>query len=52
MYSLGGRIMKKGYMSQIALSKRVGWSEGNGRAWIKIFKEYIPVLVDGKNKNV
>lgn len=42
--------MKKGYMSQIALSKRVGWSEGSGRRWIKIFKEYIPVLVDGRNK--
>ncbi|MDF1999479.1 restriction endonuclease [Peribacillus frigoritolerans] len=42
--------MKKGYMSQIALSKRVGWSEGNGRRWIKIFKEYIPVLIDGRNK--
>lgn len=42
--------MKKGYMSQIALSKSVGWSEENGRRWIKIFKEYIPVLIDGKNK--
>ncbi|MGY3314647.1 restriction system protein [Peribacillus simplex] len=42
--------MKKGYMSQIALSKRVGWSEGNGRRWIKIFKEYIPVLIEGRNK--
>ncbi|MET3320553.1 UNVERIFIED_ORG: restriction system protein [Peribacillus simplex] len=42
--------MIKGYMSQIALSKRVGWSEGNGRRWIKIFKEYIPVLIDGRNK--
>ncbi len=42
--------MKKGYMSQIALSRRVGWSEGNGRRWIKIFKDYIPVLIDGRNK--
>lgn len=42
--------MKKGYMYQTALSKRVGWSEGNGRRWIKIFKEYIPVLIDGRNK--
>jgi restriction system protein len=46
----GDGEMKKGYMSQIALSKRVGWSEGNGRRWIKIFKEYIPVLIDGRNK--
>lgn len=37
-------------MTQIALSKRIGWSEGNGRRWIKIFKEYIPVLIDGRNK--
>lgn len=42
--------MKKSYMTQIALSKRVGWSEENGRRWIKIFKEYIPVLIDGKSK--
>ena len=42
--------MKKGYMSQIALSRRVGWSEGNGRRWIKIFKDYIPVLIEGRNK--
>ncbi|SFC26624.1 restriction system protein [Bacillus sp. OV322] len=42
--------MKKGYMTQIALSKRVGWSESNGRRWIKIFNEFIPVLIDGRNK--
>ncbi|MFB5282897.1 restriction endonuclease [Peribacillus sp. Hz7] len=42
--------MKKGYITQIALSKKVGWSEGNGRRWIKIFKDYIPVLIDGRNK--
>ncbi|MFB3160094.1 restriction endonuclease [Neobacillus sp. 179-J 1A1 HS] len=42
--------MKKGYISQIALSNKVGWSEANGRRWIKIFKEYIPVLIDGRNK--
>ena len=47
---MGDGDLKNGYMSQISLSKKVGWSEANGRRWIKIFKEYIPVLLDGRNK--
>ncbi|PAL11327.1 hypothetical protein B8W99_17605 [Peribacillus simplex] len=37
-------------MTQKALSNKVGWSEANGRRWIKIFKQFIPVQYDGINK--
>ncbi|TXC91358.1 restriction endonuclease [Metabacillus litoralis] len=42
--------MKRTYMTQKALSNRVGWSEANGRRWIKIFKEFIPVKNEGSTK--
>ncbi|WP_404459290.1 restriction endonuclease [Sutcliffiella horikoshii] len=42
--------MKPGFITQKALSKKVGWSEANGRRWIKIFKQFIPVHYDGINK--
>lgn len=42
--------MKTRFMSQKALSNRVGWSEANGRRWIKKFKDYIPVKYEGKTK--
>lgn len=42
--------MKIDLMTQKALSNMVGWSEANGRRWIKIFKQFIPVQNDGNNK--
>lgn len=42
--------MRKDYMTQKALSNRVGWSEANGRRWIKIFKQHIPVRNEGNSK--
>ncbi|MEH7482441.1 restriction endonuclease [Neobacillus drentensis] len=36
-------------MSKKALSAKVGWSEANGRRWVKNFKDYIPCIVE-KNK--
>jgi restriction system protein len=42
--------MKPDFMTQKALSSKVGWSEANGRRWIKIFKEFIPIKYDGINK--
>lgn len=42
--------MKSEFMSQKALSNRVGWSEANGRRWIKMFKEFIPVRYEGSSK--
>jgi restriction system protein len=43
-------MKKTFYMTQIALSKKVGWSEANGRGWIKHFAESIPVKKDGRKK--
>ncbi|MBW3111593.1 restriction endonuclease [Bacillus sp. MCCB 382] len=43
-------MKKPFYMTQIALSKKVGWSEANGRWWIKYFSEFIPVKKDGRKK--
>jgi restriction system protein len=42
--------MKSEFMTQKALSNKVGWSEAKGRRWIKIFKQFIPVHSDGINK--
>jgi restriction system protein len=42
--------MKPDFMTQKALSNKVGWSEANGRRWIKIFGQFIPVKYDGINK--
>ncbi|HEK9100226.1 TPA: restriction endonuclease [Bacillus pseudomycoides] len=42
--------MKANYTTQKALSNKVGWSEANGRRWIKIFKEFIPVKYEGSTK--
>lgn len=42
--------MNPNKMTQIALSKRVGWSEVNGRRWIKMFKQFIPVQYEGEHK--
>ncbi|MGJ7912631.1 restriction endonuclease [Neobacillus sp. LXY-1] len=42
--------MNPNFMTQKALSNKVGWSEANGRRWIKIFKQFIPVQYDGINK--
>ncbi|WP_374054552.1 restriction endonuclease [Rossellomorea sp. FM04394] len=42
--------MKKGYINQKKLSETVGWVESTGRSWIKKFKEYIPMVKEGKNK--
>ena len=35
-------------MSKRKLSESVGWSEANGRRWVKQFKEYIPFVKEGK----
>ncbi|WP_084822018.1 restriction endonuclease [Bacillus sp. SA1-12] len=42
--------MKKGYMTQTALSNKVGWSESSGRRWIRLFKQFIPSYKEGKNR--
>lgn len=42
--------MKSEFMTQKALSNRVGWSETNGRRWIKMFKDFIPVKYEGSSK--
>ncbi|WP_121613937.1 restriction endonuclease [Mesobacillus foraminis] len=34
-------------MSKKKLSESVGWSEANGRRWVKQFKEYIPNIKEG-----
>lgn len=35
--------------TQTKMSEKVGWSEGNGRRWLKDFKEYIPhKIIDNK----
>ncbi|KIL74378.1 restriction endonuclease [Bacillus badius] len=31
-------------MAKVELSRSVGWSESNGRRWIKTFKDYIPTV--------
>src|SRR4051794_22135371 len=41
--------MESNLMSKKALSAKVGWSEANGRRWVKNFKDYIPCIVE-KNK--
>ncbi|MGF2615805.1 restriction endonuclease [Rossellomorea vietnamensis] len=43
-------MRKDFYMTQIALSNKVGWSEANGRSWIKHFREFIPVKIEGKKR--
>ncbi|KMM37955.1 restriction endonuclease [Guptibacillus hwajinpoensis] len=37
-------------INQKALSESVGWVESTGRGWIKKFKEYIPMIKEGRNK--
>jgi restriction system protein len=34
-------------MTKVKLSNSVGWSEANGRWWIKQFKDYIPFVKEG-----
>ncbi|MFD1927316.1 restriction endonuclease [Sporosarcina siberiensis] len=35
-------MTKNKLFTQTKMSEKVGWSEGNGRRWIKAFKDYIP----------
>jgi len=37
-------MTKNKLFTQTNISEKVGWSEGNGRRWIKEFKDYIPYV--------
>jgi restriction system protein len=43
-------LKKNNKMSQVALSRRLGWPEATGRNWIKRFKEFVPTIKEGKKK--
>jgi restriction system protein len=40
-------VGKKNLISKKKMSEIVGWSESNGRRWVKHFKEYIPEEISG-----
>lgn len=37
-------LVKEKYLTKTKMSELVGWSEANGRRWVKYFKEYIPTV--------
>jgi restriction system protein len=44
----GGKMVgKRNLISKKKMSEIVGWSESNGRRWVKNFKEYIPEETSG-----
>lgn len=44
---VGGKNLNKLLYSKKKMSEIVGWSEANGRRWVKHFKEYIPEELTG-----
>lgn len=39
--------MNNKLITKVELSRKVGWSESNGRRWIKKFKDYVPAVKKG-----
>lgn len=37
-------LVKERFFTKTKISELVGWSESNGRRWVKYFKEYIPTV--------